>query len=111
LLFADLSPQGASGTCTQCGTSRLASGSAAQRVTCSCADRTACGTTYDGSGLSLPLGGDGRPCAATQCATQCATDHSAGVSANLLPKGGSGTTAKRAAECGLAGAITGNRVR
>jgi hypothetical protein len=81
----------------------LTSGSPAHRCPCSGAGRTTRGTADDGSGLSLPLGGDGR----TRGATQCATDHSAGVSANLLPNGGSGATTKRAAECGLAGAITG----
>jgi hypothetical protein len=80
----------------------LAGGSSAHRLACSSAGRAPRCTTHDGSGLSLPLGGDGRTCTATQSAA----DHSAGVPAKLLPDGSSGATAERAAECGLAAAVT-----
>jgi hypothetical protein len=101
-LFAERSPQSTSGTGTQCGTSGLASGSSADRFTCSGAGRATRCTTHDGPCLSLPLGGDGR----TRPAAHSATDHSAGVPAKLLPDGSSGATAERAAECGLAAAVT-----
>jgi hypothetical protein len=80
----------------------LARGSSAHRFTRSSAGRATCGTTDDGSGLPLPLGCDGR----TRSATHSAADHSAGVSANLLPDGCSGATAKSTSECGLAAAVT-----
>jgi hypothetical protein len=98
MLFADLSPQSTAGTGTHCGSRGLTRGAAAHRLACGSTRRTACSTTDNGSGLTLPL----RRYGSARSAANRAANHSACIAANLLADGGPGSASKRTAKGGLA---------
>jgi hypothetical protein len=88
LLSAELAPQGAAATGTQCRAGRLPCGTTAHRPASRRAGRATGRATHDGPGLTLSFGRDRRP----GRAAQGAANQRAGVAANLLADGGPGAT-------------------